>query len=65
MPPGGTGWSDTDSRIEVFAGLLRSNLLGVALRGAALFDGDPEDRARRCVDYVWAALFPPRAATGQ
>jgi hypothetical protein len=47
-------------RVGVFAMVLRSNLLNMVLSAPALAEGSSADHARGCVDYVWAALMPPR-----
>ena len=60
VAPGAPTWFDPETRIATFAGLLRSNLLGVALTAARGAEGANPESARRCVDYVWATLLPAR-----
>lgn len=46
--------------VTVFASLLRSTLLKTVLTTPTPSEAGSESYARDCVDYVWAALMPPR-----
>lgn len=47
----------------MFARTLRNNIMTTVVTHQTPAGADDADHARWCVDYVWAALFPPRDAS--